>query len=279
MDDGNFMAPINGLELIFIFIRILVISTLVALLFLGRVYRSIRRLEVEIIKPYISFTKFFFIFVAILYFNQIFWLLQWMDASGYISLQLSKGATDVIVSLSNLLLVVGLWPIIISLLMSQRMFGQLAQSMQQGLVLDVRTLRSMKDRLSKIYGDTSQTAIMYAMGKEDGQRKATDIIKRLPQESHEAFIERILSLQRILGWGDIKVVSSEPKKFVVRIYDCVERRLGGKSEKPECDYIAGLIAGIYEATHDLDAEASELKCVSQGNPYCEFNVTLGSVPR
>lgn len=166
---------------------------------------------------------------------------------------------------------------IVSLFNSQPMFGHMASSMQKGVVLDTITFQSMKDRLSKIYGTSAQSQIMYALGKEAGQRKVKDTVKRLPNEKPEGFITRILGLQQVLGWGRFEFTSSEPKKFVVRVYESAES-MEVKGEKPQCDYTAGFLAGVYEATYGLDAEASELKCISRGDSYCEFCVIVGELP-
>lgn len=270
--------PLGSLELLAILARIFIIIALAALLlFNGRVYATVRQLDVEMIKSYIKLTKYLLLFAGILFFQQFFYLLQWMHTWGFITLPLSTSELGIIGSIYNILLVMGLLPIIIVLFNSHRMFGHLARSMREGILLDVRTFQSMKDRLSKIYGTSSQSMIMYAMGKEVGQRKATDIVKRLPKEKPEDFIKGIFRLEQILGWGKFEVVSSEPKKFVVRIYDCFEH-MGAKGEKPQCDYTAGFLAGIYVATYGLDSVASELKCASQGDPYCEFCITIGELP-
>ncbi|MGQ9719274.1 MAG: V4R domain-containing protein [Nitrososphaerales archaeon] len=139
------------------------------------------------------------------------------------------------------------------------------------------TFHSMKAQLSKMYGTNSQASMIYAMGKEVGQRNAIDIVKRFPNEKPEGFITRVLRLQQILGWGRFEILSSEPKRFVVRAYECAEH-IETKNEIPQCDYITGFLAGLCGGVYGMDAEASELKCVNRGDPYCEIRVSLGELP-
>jgi len=153
----------------------------------------------------------------------------------------------------------------------------MALSVQKGVVLGKSAFQSIKDRLSKIYGAESQLTIMYAIGKETGQKIITDVVKRPPNEKSGDFITRVLELQQILGWGRFEILSSEPKRFVFRVYDCAEH-MEINNERPQCNYTAGFLAGICESVYGMDAEASELKCVNRGDPYCEIRVMLGGLP-
>ncbi|NWG09739.1 MAG: hypothetical protein HXX80_05485 [Nitrososphaerales archaeon] len=168
-------------------------------------------------------------------------------------------------------------PIIISLFDSYHKFEPMARSMEKGVVLGKSTFQSMRDRLSRIYGDKSQSTIIYSMGKEAGQKRATDVAKRLPNEKSENVITRVLGLQQILGWGRFEILSSEPKKFVFCVYDCAEH-VETENEMPQCDFTTGFLAGLYGGVYGMDAEASELRCVNRGDPYCEIRVILGELP-
>ncbi len=44
----------------------------------------------------------------------------------------------------------------------------------------------------------------------------------------------------------------------------------GKSDKPVCHFMRGVLAGIVEEAEESKYEGKELKCMAQGYNYCEF---------
>lgn len=111
--------PLIDLEFVSVVVRIFIIGALVALLVAsGRLYAAIKRLDVKVVTPYVKLAKYLGIFAAILCFNQVFWLLQWLHTWGYVTLPLTTSELGIIGAFSNILFVVGLLPMIITLFKS-----------------------------------------------------------------------------------------------------------------------------------------------------------------
>src|SRR5207302_1841890 len=59
----------------------------------------------------------------------------------------------------------------------------------------------------------------------------------------------------------------------VVISNCFEAMENGSSEEPNCMFTSGFLAGLFAEVLDKTVQARETRCISQGQPECEFEIT------
>lgn len=108
-----------SLEVTAVFARIFIVCTIIVLSIASlRLYLSIKGEWVRAVKPYIDISKYIFIFATILCFDQAIELLELVNNLGFVILPLGTGEIDIIRAFLDLLLIVGLVPLIITLFRS-----------------------------------------------------------------------------------------------------------------------------------------------------------------
>ena len=60
----------------------------------------------------------------------------------------------------------------------------------------------------------------------------------------------------------------------VVIANCFEALENGPSEGPNCMFTSGFLAGLFAEVFDKTIQANEIRCISQGQPECEFQLSL-----
>ena len=136
-----------------------------------------------------------------------------------------------------------------------------------------------KTRTEDIFGRLSQ---IFKSGIEvllqESSRTAGKHIADLTGEEVKADIERLLNEYSKkfaqVGFGKIEFCEFKPEEAEVRFRVWnnffAEVRDG---ESTYCSYIGGLVSGIYEALLHKAPNVKELKCIGNGDPYCEFQLT------
>jgi predicted hydrocarbon binding protein len=73
------------------------------------------------------------------------------------------------------------------------------------------------------------------------------------------------------GWGKMSVSMFDPTHGEANI-EVTDNLFTGKTDKPLCYFIQALISGMFEAIFQKPVECKEIKCVSQGDSCCAFEV-------
>ncbi len=76
--------------------------------------------------------------------------------------------------------------------------------------------------------------------------------------------------------GKIQINDLDFDKSSVNIVvsNCFEATENGSSEEPNCIFTSGFLAGIFAEVLDKTVQAKEVRCISQGAPECEFQISL-----
>jgi predicted hydrocarbon binding protein len=76
------------------------------------------------------------------------------------------------------------------------------------------------------------------------------------------------------GFGKIEVVDFNPESSsaTIRVWDNFFAEIG-HGKRTFCDYVSGLISGMYEQITRKTPNIRETKCFSKGDPYCEWQLT------
>jgi predicted hydrocarbon binding protein len=153
---------------------------------------------------------------------------------------------------------------------------------EKGIIRDKTTgerfIMVSKTRTEDIFGRLSeifQSGIEVLLG--ESSRTAGKHIADLTEEETKADINRLLNDYSKkfaqVGFGKIEICKLKPEKaeigFRVRNNFFAEIREG---ESTYCSYIGGLVSGIYEAVLHKTPSVKEVKCIGNGDPYCEFQL-------
>lgn len=149
-------------------LSLIILVALIAYLFhnLYRMLRKARGLDKPMPRLFLWLSAFSGFFV----FMQVFWLIQWLQTFGYIATPLSLEGFGIVGSLINLVLALLIIPVFTAsrrllegLNLVERFSGELRL-----IHVNADLLRSIRRRLSAMFGDKSSCNILYALGKEEG---------------------------------------------------------------------------------------------------------------
>jgi predicted hydrocarbon binding protein len=154
---------------------------------------------------------------------------------------------------------------------------------ENGIIRDKETgerfILVSKTRTEDIFGRLSQ---IFKSGIEvllrESSRTAGKHIADLTDEEAKADINSLLSEYSKkfaqVGFGKIEICELKPEdgEISFRVWNnFFAEILDGESTY--CSYIGGLVSGIYEALLHKTPSVKEVKCIGNGAPYCEFQLT------
>ena len=153
---------------------------------------------------------------------------------------------------------------------------------ENGIIKDKTTgeryILVSRTRTEDIFGRLSQ---IFKSGIElllsESSRTAGKHLADLTKEETKVDIQTLLSDYSKkfsqFGFGKIEICELKPEEFAIsfRVHNnfFAEVRDG---ESTYCSYIGGLVSGIYEALLHKAPSVKEVKCMGNGDPYCEFQL-------
>jgi predicted hydrocarbon binding protein len=90
-------------------------------------------------------------------------------------------------------------------------------------------------------------------------------------------LREALELAPIHGYGQPEIVRVEDDFAIYRQHECADCYGMPNIGYPICVYEAGVTAGALEAGLGRPVEVREVKCCAAGDPYCEYEITVGPV--
>lgn len=137
----------------------------------------------------------------------------------------------------------------------------------------------MRDGLERLVEDQAAPFLSYlasGIGIHEGSIFRDSITATGPEQRaeleslvHSAFEDTNL------GLGKVKIhqIDFDKASASVAISNCFEALENGGSEEPNCMFTSGFLAGLFAEVLDKTVQARETKCISQGLPECEFEIT------
>lgn len=123
-------------------------------------------------------------------------------------------------------------------------------------------------------------AILYNIGYDIGKGYAESYRKSLQEIGIKDDVKEIVEKVTIcftrfsgLGKGEIVKESHNPIRIIFRIYDNYECEVVGYTGDFNSHFVRGMIAGVVEEIYNKKVLVVETKCISRGDPYCEFLIT------
>ena len=139
------------------------------------------------------------------------------------------------------------------------------------ILIPVKLIHSIEDRLTESFGPITATSFQYEIGKEGGAQYV-----RLAQKvgiGIKGFtdVQRIASsLGTLDGWGKVEIVDFDfAKKFArIRWKNGVSVR-NRKGKTAVCHFGRGVLTGAVEEIFGRRLESIEVSCQGKGDRFCE----------
>lgn len=148
--------------------------------------------------------------------------------------------------------------------------GMLTAYGERFLLIPVKLIHSIEDRLTDNLGPVTATSFQYEIGKNGG-RVYVRLLDRAGYRKSDFSTTQKASDQfgTMAGWGKIEVVENRPKSLIrVRWTHGISVR-NKRGKTPVCHFIRGVMTGATEESWRTRCESLELYCEGKGDRYCE----------
>jgi predicted hydrocarbon binding protein len=139
------------------------------------------------------------------------------------------------------------------------------------VLIPIKLIHSIEDRLTKNFGPVTATSFQYEIGREGGAdyvRVARKAGIELDSPEHIQQIAALLGTSS--GWGRVEVVEFNFQKRMARIRwkNGVSVR-NRKSRTPVCHFGRGILTGAVSEILGTNCESIEVSCQGKGDKTCE----------
>ena len=139
------------------------------------------------------------------------------------------------------------------------------------LLIPVKLVHSIEDRLTESFGPVTATSFQYEIGREGGAQYVHLAQKAGFGLKSPSDIQKIASsLGTLDGWGKLEVIDFDPTKKFARIrwkYGVSVRNKKGKT--PVCHFGRGILTGAVGEIFESRCESIEVSCQGKGDSFCE----------
>ena len=157
--------------------------------------------------------------------------------------------------------------------------GEVAFFGQKMIILRRDVIRIMREGLERLVGDQAAPFLSYlasGIGIHEGSI-FRDSVTSTGQEQrtslenlvHSAFEDTNLGLGKI----QIRQIDFDKGTANVVISNSFEAIENGPEEEPNCMFTGGFLAGLFAEVLDRTVQAKEVRCCSQGQNECEFQIS------
>lgn len=145
----------------------------------------------------------------------------------------------------------------------------------RAVLMRVEGLRAMMNAVRDA-GPDAAGASLYAQGRSYGIVAWRDLFAVHMPKTKEGLAE-MLRIYFATGWGrvELQALDLASKKAYIRVDEGFE--CGGlDTGKPESNFMRGHLSGAMSVFFGEEVRATETKCVSKGDPHCEFMISQGA---
>jgi predicted hydrocarbon binding protein len=149
--------------------------------------------------------------------------------------------------------------------------GTLSAYGDRFLLIPVKLIHSIEDRLTESFGPVTATSFQYEIGREGGAQYIHLAQKAGFSLKSPNDIQKIASsLGTLDGWGKLQIVDFDPtKKFArIRWKNGVSVR-NRKGRTPVCHFGRGILTGAVGEIFGTRLESIEVSCQGKGDSFCE----------
>jgi len=141
------------------------------------------------------------------------------------------------------------------------------------IILTQARMQDILSRLSEIF-QSGAKVIIFEASKAAGEcfvKESSDI----PKTDHQRLLTTTVQRFTEAGLGKIEIVEFVPEKAEVtfRIWNNFFAEIKNE-EATYCSCVEGFVTGMYEQIMSITPKIQKTKCVANGDPYCEWRMTL-----
>jgi len=142
----------------------------------------------------------------------------------------------------------------------------------RAVLMRTDSLRAMFDAVMAANREEGERTI-YNLGFSYAQATYERLFSTYRPTSKEGLAE-VLKIYSATGWGRLELSDLDPRRLRAKLrleegFECADV----KSGRPESNFIRGHLAGVLSTYFGSDVEAVETKCISKGDPHCEFEIS------
>jgi predicted hydrocarbon binding protein len=149
--------------------------------------------------------------------------------------------------------------------------GTMSAYGERFLLIPVKLIHSIEDRLTESLGPITATSFQYEIGREGGAQYVHLAQKAGFSVKSPGDIQRIASsLGTLDGWGKLEIVDFDfVNKFArIRWKNGVSVR-NRKGKTPVCHFGRGILTGAVGEIFGTRCESIEVACQAKGDRFCE----------
>lgn len=140
------------------------------------------------------------------------------------------------------------------------------------VILTQARMQDIFSRLADIF-QSGAAVIAFEAGKAAGKR----FVEETPNEAktdNQTFLNTITQRFTDAGLGKIEIVEFIPEKAeaTFRIWNNFFADLSGEKEMYR-SCIEGFVSAVYEQIMSITPKIKKTKCITNGDPYCEWHIT------
>ncbi len=159
--------------------------------------------------------------------------------------------------------------------------GEVSFFGQKMIIMRRDVFRVMRDGLERLVGDQAAPFLSFlasGIGIHEGSI-FRDSVQGAGEQERRAGLENLVhsALEDTnLGLGKVQVtgVDFDKGEAKICIANCFEALENGTSEQPNCIFTSGFLAGVFAEVLDKTVQANEVRCISQGQLQCEFQINM-----
>jgi predicted hydrocarbon binding protein len=149
--------------------------------------------------------------------------------------------------------------------------GTLSAYGERFLLIPVKLIHSIEDRLTESFGPVTATSFQYEIGREGGAQYIHLAQKARFIVESPGDVQRIASsLGTLDGWGKLEIVDFDFAKKFARIRwkngVSVRNKIG---KTPVCHFGRGILTGAVGEIFGIRCESIEVSCQGKGDRFCE----------
>jgi len=140
------------------------------------------------------------------------------------------------------------------------------------MLMTKESFQNMLSAMGETFG-SGASVIAFKEGSAQGSRYALGL-RSIIRGDIRRFVGELAKLYAATGVGiaEFVEIDLDDPHFIVRVTDSIECQ-GRRSDKHNSQWIRGHLSGAASSALDVQMDCKETKCVSVGDPYCEFELS------
>jgi predicted hydrocarbon binding protein len=140
------------------------------------------------------------------------------------------------------------------------------------VIMRAGTLVDLQKGVEAIIGNEA-SVVFYEAGIRAGKNSTKVLLEEWEERGRE-FLKRWGDFYKSAGVGWFKLeeieVDFEKRNGYIRIKQSFIAEEYGSSDRPVCHFLSGFFVGVLEEIFGEKLMGKQIKCISKGDPYCEF---------